>query len=781
MFIFPVIVILLSCAAGFFFWKRFRRRAISDSLNRTLFLIRLPRRSREGADIKKEINLSEQFLNSLASFKAPIIFEVAVPYVGEEIHFYASLPIRSSEPFLRQIQSVWNDAIVEKADDYNIFNYAGFSTGAYLAQKEKFPLPVRTYEDSGADTFSPILGGFTKVNEVGEGAAVQYVVKSAGSGVKKIVKETIAGLKKGKSLKSALRPESVTLSDVRKAMSGEDKNKLEEKGTRVDEAALKAVESKISKPLFEINARILSSAPSQYQADAIFEGIAAGFSQFEAPEKNGFKLVQPKNKEKLFQEFSFRTFSKGEAMVLNSEELASIFHFPTAFTEAPRVKYAKTREAPPPSNLPGSGVFVGRSVYRGEARDVRVSDDDRRRHIYVIGQTGTGKSSLLTTMAMRDIADGKGVAIIDPHGDFTEDILGLVPESRRDDVIVFDPGDLKRPLGLNMLEYDLSKPEQKTFIVNELFNILDKLYDMKTVGGPMFEQYTKNAILLLMEDMTNEPATLMEIPRVFTDPAFREKKLSRIANPVVIDFWTKEATKASGEHSLANMAPYITSKFNNFSANDYVRPIIGQTHSAFRFREIMDQGKILLLNLSKGKIGDVNANLLGMIIVGKLLMAALSRVDVSQEERRDFNLYIDEFQNFTTDSIAVILSEARKYRLNLVIAHQFIAQLSEKIRDAVFGNVGSIIAMRVGPQDAEFLGKQFAPVFKEGDLMNLDNFNACVRILIQGETVPAFNIRTVRGEPGNRAWANELRELSRAKYGRPREEVEMEILKRLRE
>ena len=386
----------------------------------------------------------------------------------------------------------------------------------------------------------------------------------------------------------------------------------------------------------------------------------------------------------------------------------------------------------------------------------------------------------MTSMVVDDIRRGGGVAIIDPHGDLIETILGHVPRERASEVILFDPGDRERPLGMNMLEYRLDKPEEKTFIVNELFNILDKLYDMKTVGGPMFEQYTKNAILLLMEDMANEPATLMEMPRVFTDAEFRKRKLSRITNPIVIDFWEKEATKATGEHSLANMAPYITSKFNNFIANDYVRPIVGQPKSAFNFREVMDSGKILLVNLSKGKIGDLNAGLLGMVVVGKILMAALSRVDTPQEERRDFNLYIDEFQNFTTESIATILSEARKYRLNLVMAHQFIGQLTEKIRDAVFGNVGSVVSFRVGADDAEFLEKQFTPIFSKQDLINIDNFNAYVKLLIRGQTAAPFNIKTLPAPPRDAALAQTIRELSRRAYGNDRRMVELEILERLK-
>jgi len=285
-----------------------------------------------------------------------------------------------------------------------------------------------------------------------------------------------------------------------------------------------------------------------------------------------------------------------------------------------------------------------------------------------------------------------------------------------------------------------------------------------------------------MEDMPNEPATLIEVPRIFTDDEYRERKLLRISNPVVIDFWEKEAIKVGGEASLANMTPYITSKFNNFIANDYMRPIIGQAKSAFNFRQVMDEGKILLINLSKGKIGDINAGLLGMIFTGKILMAALSRVDTPQEQRRDFNLYIDEFQNFTTDSISTILSEARKYRLSLTIAHQFIAQLTEKIRDSIFGNVGSQIVFRVGVQDAEFLVKQFEPVFDINDLTNIDNLNAYAKILINGQTSKPFNIKILKTswQKGDPEWAKKVKEYSRLKYGMDKSQVEEEIYNRLR-
>jgi len=556
----------------------------------------------------------------------------------------------------------------------------------------------------------------------------------------------------------------------------EDKNK---QPSIVDEESIKLLEKKISKPLVKVNFRVLISTTNQFQTSAIFDSIAGSFGQFEAPLKNKLKIVKVKNFQKFAYQFSFRQYDESQTMILNTEELAGLFHLPTSSILSPKIKLMKAKEAAPPPNLPNSGTLIGESVFRGEVRPVYITEDDRRRHVYTVGQTGVGKSTLLVNMALDDIRKGKGVAVIDPHGDLIDTLCGLMPKERIDDVIVFDPGFTRKPLGLNMLEYDFDRPEEKTFIVNEVQGIFNRLFLAETMG-PMFEQYMRNSLLLLMEDAKNEPATFIEVPRIFTDDEFRNRKLSRITNPVVIDFWTKEAIKVTGEASLSNMAPYITSKFNNFIANDYLRPIIGQEKSAFNFRQIMDEGKIFLVNLSKGKIGDINANLLGMIITGKFLMAALSRVDVEQSKRRDFYLYIDEFQNFTTDSIATILSEARKYRLNLTIAHQFIAQLEEKIRDAVFGNVGSMIVFRVGAQDAEFLVKQFEPTFSQFDLMNIDNFNAYAKILINNQTSRPFNIRTIKYPSPDMSLAQTIKTLSIHKYGREREEVERDILRRLR-
>lgn len=785
-----ILIFIIGCVlvgGGYLIFRRVQAKELMASLSLELFLVRIPRETRrENAspdDFKNEINRTEQLFSSLASFRAPFVFEVAVPHIGEEIHFHMAVPRELADSAVKQIQGIWSDAsVVPLPDDYNVFNAQGTTTAAFFEQKEESALPIRTYPEIGGDAFNAILNGFAKINELGEGAALQIIAQPAPRETRKKVEGYIREMKRGESLEKVFHHKGPwNAKEIKHAL--DVKAEERKKTDRVtDEEGIKILESKIAKPLFLTNVRIVASGPNPRVADEIIDGIATPFSQFASPRLNSFRIVKPRKVEDLLHQYVFRKFDYSRAMVLNAEELASVYHLPTSTTETPRVKWLKSKEAPPPAELPKDGLLLGQAVFRGQEVPVRIGDEDRRRHVYVIGQTGTGKTTLLASMLIEDIKAGRGVCIIDPHGDVAEGVIEHIPKERLDDLIYFNPGDVMRPMGLNMIDYNFERPEEKTFIVNEMQSIFNKLFVAETMG-PMFEQYMRNALLLLMEDMPNEPATLIEVPRIFTDTEFRKRKLERIQNPIVIDFWEKEAAKAGGEASLANMTPYITSKFNNFIANDYMRPIIGQPKSAFNFREVMDSGKILVINLSKGRIGDINAGLLGMIFTGKLLMAALSRGDISdQNQRRDFYLYIDEFQNFTTDSISTILSEARKYRLNLTMAHQFIAQLEEKIRDSIFGNVGSQIAMRVGVQDAEFLVRQFEPVFNENDLMNIDNLNAHVKLLINGQTARPFNMKVSAAswQGGDKEVAQKMKEYSRLKYGQERAVVEAQIHERLR-
>jgi len=788
-----------------------KKGLLSRALNMTLFLVRVPREFPKEGDTKKQdkelIAVMEQLFSSFANFHASgwkkilygepyIAFELAVHHVGEEIHFYVAVPRAYEIIVEKQIHGFYPTAEITKSKDYNIFNSQGAAVGSRFALTSNRILPFRTYQKLEADPLGEVLTSMSKLEEEGEGAAVQILLRpSHQKKFKKLASKVSREIQQGHSFTEAVnRARKNEFLDFLKEMifelfSSGDSKKSEDKFkqekprplTPYHDELVKAVVGKASKVVFDANIRVLASAASEIRAEQILQDIESAFVQFSAPDLNSLKTsgVRGSALKKLIFDFSFRLWDTKNLLYLSTEELASIYHFPLPTTSAARVKFLKAKPAEPPPNLPKEGVILGRNVFRGQEKMVKMKREDRGRHLYIIGQTGTGKSVLMKNMIQQDIVSGEGVAVIDPHGDLVDDILGLIPKERVNDVIVFNPGDTERPLGLNILEIDPDKPQQKSFVIDDFYKIIRMIYkDVPEAFGPIFEKFFKNSLMLLLDDYKNEVPTIAEISRVFADEDYRELKLSRETNPEIVRFWKFEAEKMSGEWSLPNMSGYITSKFAPFLINEYVRPIIAQQNSSFNFRDVIDNKKILLVNLSKGLIGDLNASLLGMIIVSKLLIAALSRVDTEEKSRQDFYLYIDEFQNFTTDSIATILSEARKYRLNLIIAHQFIKQLQENIKNAVFGNVGSIAAFRIGPDDAEFMKNKFEPVFSPQDLMNIDNFNAYVSLLIENQTTRPFNIQTFPPAKGDQGLAETIKEISRLKYGRDREGVEKEFRER---
>ena len=545
-----------------------------------------------------------------------------------------------------------------------------------------------------------------------------------------------------------------------------------------DLGAVEKIGNKIKSTIMKANIRVITSADTKDRARAILREIESSFNQFTEAASNSVLFHETEGGElkNLFHEFSYRSFSSEKIIPLNLKELASVFHFPIGLTNQPQLKEAKSGIAPAPIEIGAEGILLGINSYRGKDTPIHMTREDRMRHFYVIGQTGTGKTNILLNMITQDIRNGDGCCYIDPHGTDIQTILSRIPKERIDDVIYFDPAYTARPMGLNMLEYDPKYPEQKTFVVNEMMGIFNKLFDMKVGGGAMFEQYFRNSAFLVMED-PESGSTLLEITRVLADKEFRDMKLARCKNPIIKQFWVA-AEQTTGDQSLANFVPYISSKFDNFISNDIMRPVVLQQNSVFNFRKIMDEKKILLVNLSKGRLGDINANLIGLVLVGKIQMAALSRVDMFGKPMNDFYLYIDEFQNVTTDSISSILSEARKYRLSLNIAHQYITQLEENIKNAVFGNVGSMAIFRVGTEDANFLEQKFKPIFTAQDIAKLDNFNAYMSMLVRGQPTKPFNLRTLAPEKGNPNIVDSLKELSYVKYGRDRAEVEAEIMER---
>lgn len=811
-FLIPVAAVLsvVAFASGLFLVLRSflnYRSQINRSMNMDLEIVKVTKifkdkneqRVGENAPWKEEIGAMEQLLTTLANLKEKkslwahilysepyIALEIANPAGSEEIHFYLAVPKKFRDSIEKQVHSYFPNASIEKIPDYTIFSPGSFTAAAAITLKHSHALPILTYENMEIDPLNEISNALSKLETEKEGAALQIVLRPAGKGWRKHGNEIAHKMQQGTQLKDAHSPSIAR--EVGKGMvrhffhSKNNEEMLTKEAVQLtpeEQELVKKIEAKSAKAGFNVNIRLVVSAMTQQRAEEVLGHMENAFAQFEHHEVNHF-IVQKRLKEKKISfDYIFRNFDDEHSLILSTEEISSIFHFPISTTETPKIKWLKAGAAPPPLNIPKEGVVLGYNDYRGVKTDIVLGVNDRRRHLYEIGQTGTGKSNFLQEMAKQDARNGNGFCFIDPHGDAIEDILTAVPKERAEDVIVFDPSDVERPFGLNMLEYDPAHPEQKTFVINEMIGIFDQLYDLKATGGPMFEQYVRNAMLLIMED-PESGSTLMEISKVLADEDFRRMKLSKCNNPIVMDFWVKEAEKAGGEAALANMVPYITSKLTTFVSNDMMRPIIAQQKSTLNFREIMDSGKILLVKLSKGKIGEINAHLLGMVIVGKILMNALARGDVAEDQRRDFYLYLDEFQNVTTNSISQILSEARKYHLCLIIAHQFIGQLKEEISKAVFGNVGSMVALRVGPEDAEFLEKQFAPVFTASDLSNVDNYQGFARMLVNGELSKPFNMKFYPPSKGNQEAANYMKELSRLKYGRDANIVNREIMERAR-
>ena len=765
------------------------RDPLYKALHMTLFEIALPKADKEEKEktVKEFVASMEQFYSGMMG-DSYFSLEIANPNHSEEVIFFASVQDTKKALFEKQFLALFPHAkIHEVPDDYNIFNEHGATAISYAVSGNKVIFPIKTYDEFEYDPLNVILNAFSKLKKVGEGASIQMVFEPAGDHYVKIYRSALEKLQKGVKTKEAIDVADGLGEELwkdakgffRDMVGGDKKKKEEEKkeSPKIDQETIDQVTKKISAPIARVNVRIVASGNNENEAQDILRDIESAFNQFDNTRGNRLDFKRAKGHEaaEMLHDYAFRLFDDKHSLPLNIHEVSTFMHVQTTGIEsAPHLKNAKAGSASAPVGLPSVGTLLGVNRHRNTETPIYMTAEDRLRHFYCVGQTGTGKSTLLKNMIVQDILQGNGVCMIDPHGIDIVDVLAAVPRERYEDVIYFDPSYTTRPMALNMLEYDLNHPEQKTFVVNEMLSIFNKLFDMKVAGGPMFEQYFRNAVMLVMED-PDTGSTLLDVSKVLANKPFREMKLSHCKNPVVVQFWKEVADKAGGEASLANIVPYITSKFDVFLSNDVMRPIISQQKSSFNFREVMDGKKILLVNLAKGRLGDINANLIGLILVGKILMAALSRVDAIGKEIPPFYLYIDEFQNVTTDSISTILSEARKYKLSLTVAHQFIAQLDEKIRDSVFGNVGSIAAFRVGADDAEVLVKQFEPVFSAQDIINLDNRNAYLRLLVNGRPVTPFSLETLPPPFVSTDHVEQLKELSYLKFGRDRRDVEADI------
>ncbi|MBI3336085.1 ATP-binding protein [Candidatus Peregrinibacteria bacterium] len=764
-----------------------------------------------GQDFREVLGVMDHLYQSLHAlfnsrisrlWKGQPFFAVEYAALAQEILFFVICPRSIAALIEKQITSFYPDAVIDEVEDYNIFTEKSVVVAKTLLPAKRFTTCFKTYQQLKSDPLNTITNSFSKL-QADEGASIQIILTPAKSGWQQYLQKEASGILNPKKKQwNFWNPLSWISGIFDSLVYGTENNKLlnEDKPTneRVSQAAeeySKCLDEKASAPGFHTIIRIIASGTSAPRAESIMETLVASFGQFNAVRGNGIRISTMEHKSAVIRSFILRSprrpltlFLRSPRMLLGTGELTGFFHFPSAkYNHVETIKWQNYKFAPAPKNIPSDGLYLGTNTYRGEKQKIYLNTEDRFRHFYIIGQTGTGKSSILQIMARQDFHTGNGVCVIDPHGSLIDDLLPFIPRERADDVIHFDPADTERPMGLNLLEAQTD--EERDLIALDAMNMMIKMFG-EEIFGPRIQDYFRNGCLTLMAD-EEEGGAITDLVRLFTDDDWQRYKVSKIKNPIVKSFWTNQMAK-TGAREKGEMIPYFAAKFGQFYTNTLIRNIVGQTKSSFDFADCMNSKKILLMNLSKGLVGDINAQLLGMIAVSKIQVAAMRRQRQTKEERKDFFLYIDEFQNFVTPSIESILSEARKYRLGLVLAHQYIDQLEKEnklsgsvsLKGAVFGNVGTMMFYKIGPQDAEVCTKEMAPVFSDQDLINMDAFKGAVKLCIDGKPSRPFSIEVPRPwidktYPKDPEAAEAFKQLSRLKYGRQKDFVSKEILRRI--
>ncbi len=804
-----IIIALIGCVFILLYWIR-RKSDFQRSLNFVFLEVRIPKKdSKEDterdrdqvSEIRKVLGIAEHFYSSLSSvysseiksfFTNQDFLSLEFIAIDNNIHFYVGCPDEIEDLIQKQITSFYPEAVITKTISPKLFHKGTTQATGYLTADKHFSYPFKTYTQfESADPMNNLLNALSQASDgKGNSAAIQFMIRPAKSDWQQKTRDKSKELSSGKKSISWWNPISIIGGLFQIIIRGApEETESSNDGNEANESQelTKMMEEKAEKHGFETIIRCVTSSLDERVAQTNRTNIISAFSQYGTPSLNSFSKRKYHSSRALIKNFLFRVFRRSwhfqNKIVLSTEEIASFFHFPhIKYNNIPAVKWQNYKIVKSPQNIPKSGLLLGHNHYRGVETPIYMNREDRFRHFYVIGQTGTGKSSIFQTMIRQDLNNGDGLCVIDPHGSLIEDLLPFVPKERVDDVIIFDPADLERPMGLNLLEADTD--EERDLVALDAMNIMIKMFDEETFG-PRIQDYFRNGVLTLMADP--EGGALTDIVRLFTDDAFGKAKVKHVKNPVVKSFWTKQMAK-TGAREKQEMIPYFAAKFGAFVTNSMMRNIIGQTKSSFDFAKVMQDKKILFMNLSKGATGEINSKLLGLIIVSKLQMAALRRQKMSVEERTDFFLYIDEFQNYVTDSIESILSEARKYRLSLNIAHQYLSQIDTSnqkkgvnLKDAIFGNVGTMMSFKIGAQDAEAMAKEMTPTFTDQDLINIDKYKAVMKLSIDTQPSKPFSIVPCNPylEKGDEKIAKALKQISRLTFGRSRKFVEKEIFARL--
>jgi Helicase HerA, central domain len=751
-------------------------------------------------DFREQISIMEQLFASLKSlhsshFKSWFFGQeyLSLEYVAhqDELYFYVVVPKKSKLLVEKQIIGFYPDCLVEETPEVNIFEGRKVIRGEIMKMKKSQEFPIRTYTKLESDSMNGLLSALWSLSS-DESACIQILLRPVDDNWQDTIKRKIRKLEKKTSNHSHISYNplhwlrgliSLIVSDPEDSMKHTEES-WDNEEEPIDEEGL--MKEKVKKTGFATTIRIIVTGNDESNIEAELKSIISAFSQFASPAYNRFKPMKRKSLSLLVEHYIFRQFAWWQwSPILNSEELATLYHFPhNKYNKQPEIRWQRFKVVKAPVNIAKEGLYIGDNVFRGESKPIFVKNEDRFRHFYVIGQTGTGKSSILQIMARQDLRNGKWIAVMDPHGDLAKDLLPFIPKNRADDLVYFDPGDLSRPMGLNLLE--ANNEDEKQMVVADATNIMIKLFGSE-IFGPRIQDYFRNGCLTLMDCPTGGAIT--DLIRLFTDENFQRERRTTLKNPIVRTWWDHTYAKM-GDREKGEIIPYFAAKFGQFITNTLMRNIVGQTKSAFDIADIMNNEKILFASLSKGVLGDLNSNLLGLILVSKIQIAAMKRQQMATADRKDFFLYIDEFQNYVTDSIESILSEARKYRLGLIIAHQYLGQLQKSdaltksnlnLKDAIFGNVGTMMTYKIWPEDAEMMGKQFAPVYSDQDFVNMDKFKAAIKLSVDGQPTPGFslNVPLPWTQKGDIITGNALKELSRLKYGREREFVEKEIIYRI--
>jgi hypothetical protein cdiviTM7_01505 len=805
-----IVIIAVGSMVAFFQYRKMLREAknYERGLKMVPLLIHLPPTSedvnganRDERDLTEEVLSQAQVMYNIISstatkgFKSRVYgqrhmsFEIVAH--GGLVHYYAVVPLVLVDVIRQAVAAAYPSARLEEVSDTNIFSKVGKMSGTIGGEftlRKSFVYPISTYQESKRDASRALLNALSSASRE-DGIGVQFLLRPAYDGWAKVSESHVDNMRKNKGKKKGLTG-GIAVRDIMEALwkppendeKDGSKNPEDKQLTSLEQAEVDAISEKTRYPAYEILIRVVISSNTAARSQVLLKNVIAAFSLFDSPRNNGFKFSLTRNVEEMTTAYIMRFFPQEiRSNILNSVEMATLFHLPgSSAIPTSQVKRQMSKQVDGPTDVLDEGLLIGYNEFRGVKKPIRIGAKDRRRHVYIIGQTGVGKSVLQENMAYQDMMDGRGFAFIDPHGDLVESLLGKVPKERVEDIIYFNPSDMANPIGLNMFEFDT--PDQKDFLVQEAINMLYGLYDPGHTGivGPRLEHIFRNCALLLMADPAG--GTFIDVPKCLIDPEFVKSKLKYVKDQQVIDFWTKEFPASQRSNEAGEVISWVVAKFGPFISNDAMRNIIGQTKSGFNLREIMDNNKILLVNLSKGKMGELNSKLLGIIFVMKFQAAAMARADTPEDQRVDFSLYVDEFQNFATDSFESILSEARKYKLSLIMGNQFMTQLTDKIREAIIGNVGTVISGRIGVTDAELMVKKFQPTFDVDDLSKLPNFQSITSVMINNVPSAPFSMNWIppMGQV-NTQLRDALVRLSAAKYGKPRAIVEKEIFDRLRD